>query len=198
MNRNNVDWNELYKVGDTGWDVGKMSTPLKNYTEQLENKDIRILIPGCGNGHEVQYLYKELGFTEVYVIDISELAIEKLRLNLPNVNPDKLICGDFFSFSGQFDLILEQTFFCAIRPWRRWEYANKMNDLLKPGGKLVGLMFSEEFDREGPPFGGRIDEYKRYFSTEWKINTMETCYNSIEARAGRELFINIEKLSTQC
>jgi len=193
MNRNNTDWNELYKVGDTGWDIGKISSPLKKYVDQLYNKDIRILIPGCGNGHEVQYLVNELSFTQVYVIDISVLAIEGLRKKIPHLAAENLICGDFFAFQGQFDLILEQTFFCAIRPWRRWEYVNKMYDLLKPGGKLVGLMFSEEFDREGPPFGGDKEEYKRYFSEEWKVKTMEDCYNSIEPRMGRELFINIEK-----
>lgn len=193
MNRNNVDWNLLYQEGDTGWDLGEISSPLKNYVDQLENKEIRILIPGCGNGHEVQYLVNELSFSNVYVIDISELAIEGLRKNIPQLNADNLICGDFFDFHGQFDLILEQTFFCAIRPWRRWEYSNKMNDLLKPSGKLVGVMFSEKFEKEGPPFGGNKKEYKRYFTDGWKINLMEECYNSIAPRADRELFVNLEK-----
>jgi len=194
MNTNNVIWNDLYEKGDTGWDVGTVSKPLEEYFNQLENKDLRVLIPGCGYGHEVAYLHSRLGFKNITVVDISEIAISKLKEKIPEMDPKNLICGDFFSLKGNFDLIIEQTFFCAIRPWRRWEYASKMSELLKPGGKLVGLLFSESFDRKGPPFGGSKEEYKRYFSYGWNFKTLEECYNSIPPRAGRELFFILEKI----
>lgn len=190
---NNVDWNERYRTGDTRWNIGEPSRPLKEYFNQLEDKTLKILIPGCGYGHEIVYLYQELGFQNVHVIDLSAIALEDLKNRIPDIDARQIIAGDFFSHSGNYDLIIEQTFFCAIRPWQRWEYVNKMYELLNRGGKLCGLMFHGAQEKEGPPFYGEIEEYKRYFSSGWNIRTMEKCHNSIDSRAGRELFINIQK-----
>lgn len=44
-------WNERYQNSATGWDIGAVSTPLKEYIDQLDSKEIRILIPGCGNAY---------------------------------------------------------------------------------------------------------------------------------------------------
>ena len=67
-----------------------------------------------------------------------------------------------------------------------------MFDILKPGGKLAGLLFNRSFDG-GPPFGGNKDEYERLFSKRFEIKTMEDCYNSIAPRSGSELFIILKK-----
>lgn len=52
-------WNNKYKDHKTGWDLGVISPPLKTYFEQLENKSLKILIPGGGNAHEAEYLFKK-------------------------------------------------------------------------------------------------------------------------------------------
>ena len=51
-------WSQRYQEGKTGWDLGAASPPLVEYFDQLENKDLSILIPGCGNAHEAEYLHK--------------------------------------------------------------------------------------------------------------------------------------------
>jgi thiopurine S-methyltransferase len=51
-------WDELYNTGQTGWDIGYVSTPLKAYFDQLSNQSLEILIPGAGNAYEAEYLYK--------------------------------------------------------------------------------------------------------------------------------------------
>jgi hypothetical protein len=43
-------WEERYLKNEIGWDIGAVSTPLKEYIDQLTNKACRILIPGAGNG----------------------------------------------------------------------------------------------------------------------------------------------------
>lgn len=58
-------WNERYSSQQTGWDIGSPSTPLKEYIDQLTDKDIRILIPGCGNAYEAEYLHQQ-GFSNVF------------------------------------------------------------------------------------------------------------------------------------
>ncbi|RYF89397.1 MAG: SAM-dependent methyltransferase, partial [Chitinophagaceae bacterium] len=102
------------------------------------------------------------------------------------------ICGDFFELHEQFDLIIEQTFFCALSPALRVAYVSHMYKLLKEEGKLAGLLFNRSFDG-GPPFGGSKEEYVKLFSPLFEIVTMEACYNSIAPRAGSELFFILKK-----
>ena len=59
MKLNENFWNNKYINNETGWDLKAPSTPLKEYIDQLENKNIRILIPGCGNAYEAEYLLKQ-------------------------------------------------------------------------------------------------------------------------------------------
>ncbi|NNK12536.1 MAG: SAM-dependent methyltransferase, partial [Flavobacteriaceae bacterium] len=61
-------WDQRYLNRKMGWDIGEVSSPLKAYIDQLSSKDIRILVPGAGNGYEVAYLY-ENGFKDVYALD---------------------------------------------------------------------------------------------------------------------------------
>ena len=100
--------------------------------------------------------------------------------------------GDFFNHTGQYDLILEQTFFCALDPSLRTNYVQKMSELLKENGKLVGLLFGVQFPNN-PPFGGSREEYLSLFSDTFKINLLEPCYNSVKPRQDSELFFNFSK-----
>ncbi|NBA76197.1 methyltransferase domain-containing protein [Emticicia sp. ODNR4P] len=181
-------WNERYAQGQTGWDLGKASPPLENYIRQLGNKDLKILLPGCGNGYEA-LLMAELGFTNLTVLDIAPLAVEKLQHKLQSYPSVRILCEDFFEHVDSYDLILEQTFFCALPPSMRKQYAQKMAELLAPQGKLVGLLFASEFDKAGPPFGGTTEEYLQLFNPHFKSEILEPCHNSIRPRQGNELFI---------
>jgi hypothetical protein len=94
---------------------------------------------------------------------------------------------------GQFDLILEQTFLSTVPISKRKDYRDKMFQLLKPGGKLVGVLFNHKFEEEGPPFGSTSEEYEELFKEKFVIKTLETCYNSIDRRIESEVFINLQK-----
>ncbi|MBC7936445.1 MAG: methyltransferase domain-containing protein [Rhizobacter sp.] len=185
-------WNERYQKGETSWDIGYAAPALKAYIDQLDNKNIAILIPGCGNAHEAAYLLQQ-GFTNVTLIDISKLAAEAVKEKLSSyADKLKVIRGDFFELQQKFDLILEQTFFCALHPSLRKNYAAKIYDLLKENGKLAGLLFDRSFD-DSPPFGGDKAEYMDLFAPLFDILLMERAYNSIERRAGTELFMIARK-----
>lgn len=184
-------WNNRYLQNDFGWDIGSISTPLKEYIDQLVDKTISILIPGAGNAYEAEYLV-EKGFTNVYVCDFANQPLINLRKRCPAIKEENLLCLDFFEIKGmKFDLIVEQTFFCALHPSLRQKYFLKMKELLKPGGKLVGLLFDDKLNNDKPPFGGSKEEYTRYFKGLFKIHVYGACYNSIKPREGRELFINL-------
>ena len=187
-------WSNRYQNNDAPWDMGKVSPPLKEYFDQLTDKNISILIPGCGNAYEAEYLLQS-GFTNITLIDISPSLVEKLTNTFSNSSSTaiNIICGDFFQLNQTFYLIIEQTFFCAIDPSLRPKYADKMQELLNPKGKLVGVFFNRTFEG-GPPFSGSKAEYETLFQDKFKINTMEACYNSIGPRSGTELFVILQKL----
>ena len=108
-------WDLQYLAENTGWDVGSVSTPLKEYIDQLNDKNIKILIPGAGNAYEAEYLHLK-GFASVTVLDISALAIKSFHNRFPDFPEEYLLNQDFFEHTGTYDLIIEQTFFCAINP----------------------------------------------------------------------------------
>lgn len=187
-------WNARYQNLQIGWDLGEVSPPLKVYINQLKNKEMAIFIPGAGNAYEAVYLL-ENGFTNVTVVDLAEVALENLKSKLKNINTSNyhLEKGDFFHHQGRYDLILEQTFFCALHPDLRKNYVRHMQQLLKPGGKLAGLLFNRKFPFEGPPFGGSKEEYLGLFEPDFEIEIMEEAYNSIDSRNGSELFVILSR-----
>lgn len=185
-------WNDQYIANTTGWDLGQVSPPLKAYIDQLTDKDLKILIPGCGNSYEAEHLLK-MGFTNVTLIDIAPELVERLKSKFKSEPHIKIILGDFFSHEGEYDLILEQTFFCALDPYLRKSYVEQMRMLLKIGGKLAGLLFVKEFEQAGPPFGGSKEEYELLFGNNFEFQVFEPSYNSFAKRAGSEMFIVLIK-----
>jgi SAM-dependent methyltransferase len=186
-------WEERWKSQQTGWDIGEASPPIRAFIDQLPDITIPILIPGCGNAYEAAYLL-EKGFTNITLIDIAEQPVKQLceRFETGSGKAIRIIHGDFFEHEGSYDLILEQTFFCALDPSLREAYAKKMASLLRPGGILAGVLFNRDFEG-GPPFGGHIDEYRSLFAPYLEIRIMEPCYNSVAPRAGAEAFIVLIK-----
>jgi len=92
---------------------------------------------------------------------------------------------------GNYDFIIEQTFFCALPPTMRQKYVWKMHQLLKDGGKLIGLLFNREFEIS-PPFGGSLAVYEQLFYEAFIFNTISLAVNSIPSRANTELFFEFQ------
>lgn len=192
MKLNSNYWEERYSNQETGWDVGKITTPLKEYIDQIEDKSIKILIPGAGNSYEFEYLINN-GFENVYVLDFAQSPLDNIKKRIPNCNTNQLIKSDFFELIGNYDLIIEQTFFCALDPSLRKDYVQKMKSLLTPKGKIVGLLFQFPLTEVGPPFGGSKGEYISLFEYDFEIKTLETANNSIKPRQENELFFIFNK-----
>lgn len=190
MKQEEAFWTERYNENKTGWDIGYPSTPLKEYIDQLENKFLKILIPGAGNAYEAEYLFAR-GFKNVFVLDISQYPLNALKNRVPSFPEQNLLHDNFFEHEGQYDLIIEQTFFCSFEPNKknRSDYAKKMSELVSPNGKLVGLWFCHPLDENGNrPFGGSKEEYLDYLNPYFTTKTFEPSYNSIKPREGNELF----------
>jgi len=184
-------WDNQYRANATGWDLGQVSPPIKTYIDTIENKEAKILIPGCGNTYEAEYLL-QLGFTNVTVIDIAPTLVKNIKQKFANNKNITVILGDFFEHQGRYDFVIEQTFFCALPPTMRQKYVWKMHQLLSDYGKLIGLLFNREFE-VSPPFGGNLNEYEQLFQKAFVFNAISLAGNSIPSRANTELFFEFQK-----
>lgn len=192
LDLNDAYWDNRYLNNNIGWDLGNISPPIKAYINQLEDRSLKILIPGGGNSYEAEYLHKK-GFKNVYVVDVSKTALQNIKKRVPSFPNSNLILKDFFKLKGTFDLVIEQTFFCALNPNLRVNYANKMHQILNPNGKVVGVLFNLPLNDDQPPFGGNKKTYIELFKMHFSIDIMENCYNSEASRKGKELFIKLIK-----
>jgi len=189
-------WRERYATGRDTWDAHVATPPLRAYFDQLDvHQQPRILIPGAGRAYEAEYLHR-LGFREVYVADLAPEPLQALAARVPDFQADHLLLADFFALpnAAPYDLIVEQTFFCALDPALRPAYARQCAELLRPGGTLMGVLFDVDFGPvKEPPFGGSKEEYREYFAPYFEFRHFETATNSLKPRQGRELFICLKK-----
>lgn len=185
-------WNERWANGQTGWDIGMPSPAIVEYFLQHVDRNASVLIPGCGNAYEALFLQQN-GFQKISLIDISTIAVERLKEKFHSYPEIEIYCENFFDHSGHYDVLLEQTFFCALNPKLRKDYVTKSAELLKEKGSIIGLLFNRDFEKAGPPFGGHQEEYEKLFQTHFNIEKMHPAENSIEPRKGTELFIQLRK-----
>lgn len=157
-------WDERFAAGFTPWDEARTPPALLRFIPaQGGALGRRVLVPGCGSGHEVIAL-AEAGF-EVLAIDFAAHAVAQARQVLPPpLAARALRQADFFRFEHDlhealaqppFDWIYERAFLPALPPsqWPAW--AGRAAALLAPGGLLAGLFFVDAAlpeQRRGPPF----------------------------------------------
>ncbi len=162
-----MDWDHSYRSNETPWERGEPAPPLVEY---LESHSIngRVLVPGCGLGHDVRLL-ASMG-CDAAGVDLAETALSRARAykdpergsvnyQLADVLDTKSGIGD-----GSFDYVFEHTCFCAIDPGRRKDYVKAVQRLLKPGGHFLAILFTNLDDPGGPPFRTSYAEVERLFS----------------------------------
>lgn len=182
------DWQGHYESNDLGWDLGQVAPPFVKLWQEKKLPVGKVLVPGCGRGHEVVFL-AENGF-EVTAIDFSKGAVTYLEKALQERGlSGRVLHQDFFglddSHDGIYDLVLEQTFFCAIAPRQRRDYVLNVARMLRPGGMLVGLFYNT--DKEGgPPYNTTREDIETHFSGKFKIQQLDKTPLSAEQRKDKE------------
>lgn len=163
---NNQEWENRYQQRQTGWDRGAASPNLRYWLDSAYLIPCRILVPGCGNGHEVVALAAQ-GF-DVVAIDIAPTPINNLRqaLDLQNLTAE-LVQADFLEWRTEapFDAIYEQTSLCALPPEIWPQYENSLYQWLKPKGKLFA-QFMQTGKEDGPPFHCEVDAMNGLFDSQ--------------------------------
>ena len=187
-------WSSRYQKKQTGWDLGAASKSLLKLFKKL-NKEDKILIPGCGNAYEAEYLF-EAGYKNIHIMDFAPEPLSAFKERNKTFPTQQVIHDDFFSHREKYDAIIEQTFFCAIHPKLRRNYVDQSHDLLNENGILIGVLFNRDFDG-GPPFGGNSKEYLHLFGEKFETVEIQNCADSVEPRLGTEVTIRCQKKSTK-
>ena len=182
------DWQRHYEENDLGWDLGQVAPPFVKLWQEEKLPLGKVLVPGCGRGHEVVFL-AENGF-DVTAIDFSSGAVTYLKNALKKRNLEgRILHQDFFrldeSHEGVYDLVLEQTFFCAISPKQRRDYVLNVSRILKPGGILVGLFYHTD-EQGGPPYNTTREDIEMHFSKKFEIQELDKTFLSAEQRKDKE------------
>lgn len=182
------DWEHHYRKNDLGWDLGEVAPPFVHLWKERVILPCKAVIPGCGRGHEVIFLAKR-GF-QVTAVDYAQGAVGFLEKTLVANNLEaQILCQDFFAlglnFNNKFDLMLENTFFCAIKPSMRREYVLTAERTLKPGALFIGL-FYETGKEGGPPFNTKKRDIEENFSERFAIEVLSKTPHSAKQRTGKE------------
>ena len=183
------EWEEKYQAGDTPWDKGGPSPGLLEFLEKARVHG-RVLVPGCGHGHDVRALAATT--EEVIGIDIAPSAVTAAR-SVPAVGRERYEVADLFDLPsdmrGSFDWVWEHTCFCAIDPKLRTAYVEAVAGALKPGGKLLAVFYLDpgnDSPEEGPPFEVSVPELDRLFLPRFQLIREWLPGKAYPGREGRE------------
>ena len=182
------DWEKHYQSEDLGWDLGKVSPPFLSLWQEQNLVPCKTIIPGCGRGHEAVFL-AENGF-RVTAVDYCNGAVNALRKSIADKGLEcDILHQDFFdldsSHDSSYELMLEQTFFCAISPSQRKLYVETAHRILKFGGLLLGL-FYETNAEGGPPFNTTRSDILHHFCDRFMVQSLKKTSLSDEQRKNKE------------
>lgn len=191
-------WNIRYLRDETPWDCETIPAGLKAFLKK-PGRGAKVLIPGCGSGYEIT-AFAEAGY-DVTAIDFAPFAVERARRLAGPAWADRIILGDFFEhdFPGEsFDLIYERTFVCSFTPDRRPAYRDRMAQLLKYRGLMVGYYYyNNPVAAKGPPYGFAWGTADDLFAQYFILVKDEPVADSLPLFAGRERWQERRRTSYQ-
>lgn len=184
-----TDWEDHYRRGEMPWEKGAPSPGLVDYLAK-DPVHGRVLVPGCGLGHDVRALARTAD--EVVGIDIAPSAVATAG-TFPSSGRERYELQDLFalpeSWRGTFDWVWEHTCFCAIPLARRPAYVDAIFDALRPGGHLLAIFYLDPGNSsrdEGPPFEVSIAELDRLFLPKFTLVREWLPERAYLGREGRE------------
>lgn len=200
--KNPTDWEQHYLDENTPWDKGRPAPGLAAFLKERSSPKGRVLVPGCGLGHDVRAL-SAAGGDEVEVIgfDLSPTAMKSAEA-FPKVGGEHFLTGNYFDLpdelQGSFDWIWEHTCFCAIDPDQRKNYAAASAKALKTGGRLLAVFYLNPYDDEhqpgeGPPHGCSLQELETLFGEHFDISEHWQPGDAYPGREDKELMMILQK-----
>lgn len=183
------DWNQAYEAGETPWDKGYASPPLCEFLKTHSVKG-RVLVPGCGTGHDVRALAAQ--GASVVGLDVARSAV-RMAEAFPAAGEERYALGDFLNpdpcHAAAYDWLVEHTCLCALDPELRTAYARSVRQVLKPGGYFLAIFFREvpDYTGDGPPHPISRESIDALFGDDFSVIERRTPTKSYPSRpAGAE------------
>lgn len=185
-----VDWEDAWKSGVIPWDEGQSPPALRRLLAEGRVPPGRVFVPGCGAGYDLATLADV--DREVIGLDLSDDArvafLESYR-DLPGEVTYEV--GDFFTYKPTrgFDFVWDYTFFCALDPAQREQWAAIMARLVKPNGILATLLFPYADpipDASGPPWPINTDLVRGLIADAFQLLGVTEAEHTHSGREGKE------------
>lgn len=175
-------WQQRFEKGQTPWDRGASHPQLQAWLDAgVLQRGHRVLVPGCGNGHELLVLSRH--GLPARGLDYAPAAVQRARERLAagsaGAVPVMIEQADVLEWQPAADerpdVVYEQTCLCALHPdhWQR--YAAQLASWLAPGGRLLALFMqalrnsASQGVVEGPPYHCDIHAMRALFpATLWE------------------------------
>lgn len=178
-------WSQRYASGKAPWKLDRVPARVTTFIRSLPSRS-KVLIPGCGQDHRTVEAFHLAGHQGT-AIDFSPVAVEYTRRVLPDLQ-ERIILGDFFSYDfgdAPFDIVYERTFLCSLPP-RRWKsYTDRVAQLLRPHGRLVGFFFYGK-ESDPPPYPLTESKAAEILGVRFDLLNTEPVTDSLSIFGGNE------------
>lgn len=183
-------WINAWTEGRTGFHQGKYNDKLMKYFPKLQfQKGQKVLVPLCGKTRDMLWLENQQ--LQVRGVELYEAAVKDFftenNLAAPEITKDDnfinysdkgilISVGDFFklSESESFDLVYDRAALVALPEPMRKEYAQKMTQLVRKGGKCLLICYEYDLSElQGPPFSVPEEEVRRIYGDHFTIKLLE-------------------------
>ncbi len=163
---------ESMYAGQAPWDIGKPQKPFIAVADRITDL---VLDAGCGTG-DTALFFAERG-CQITGIDFIEEAINRARRKAAErggrasfLVKDALTLKDW---SERFDNVIDSGLFHVFGDEDRRRYVEGLATVLKPGGRLFMMCFSDEEPGEQGPRRVSKKELHAAFAEGWVVESIE-------------------------
>jgi cyclopropane fatty-acyl-phospholipid synthase-like methyltransferase len=174
-----TDFETMY-VGRPPWDIGKPQKPFIDAADQITGA---VLDAGCGTGDTALFLASRgckitgIDFLEVPIQRAKQKAAER-GLTAIFLVKNALTLKDW---SERFDNVVDSGLFHVFSDEDRTKYVASLTTVLKPGGRLFLLCFSDEEPGDQGPRRVSTKELREAFAQGWHIESISPSRAEVRA-----------------
>lgn len=173
-------WHNKWANNQIGFHLSDVNPLLSQYWQTLNPKpEDKVLVPLCGKSEDLIYLAER--HQSVTGVELSQVAVraffaehlytpQEIILNnqhtLYEFDELSIYTGDFFTAPlDNYELIYDRAALIALPQALRSQYAQRLQSVLKPGGKilLISLDYPQE-QLQGPPYSVPQAEIEELFA----------------------------------